>query len=84
MESEGSLQYSQKSATAPYPEPDTSHIHLLPYFPNLHSNIILLPTPRTPEWSLPFSFFDQNFVCMSHSTDACYIPRQSLPPLIDM
>jgi hypothetical protein len=33
MESEGSLLYSQKPATGPYPEPDESNPHLPTQFP---------------------------------------------------
>jgi len=33
----------------------TNPIHTFPhYFPKINSNIILPPTPRSSEWSLPF------------------------------
>jgi len=37
----------------------------LTYFSRIHSNIIFPSTPRYFEWSRPFIFFDQNFVCFS-------------------
>jgi len=59
MEHEYLLQCSHKPATGPYPEPDESTLHLPPYFPEMHSNIILLYTPKSSEYSLPFSFSDK-------------------------
>jgi len=44
-----------------------------PYFPNIHSNIILPSTLRSLKWSLPFRFSNQNFVCISHLFHACCI-----------
>jgi len=32
-----------------------------PYFPQIHSDIILPPTANSSEWSPPFRFSDQNF-----------------------
>jgi hypothetical protein len=52
-----------------------------PYFPKIHSNIILSSTTRSSEWSLPFRFSDQNFVRISHLSRACYIPTHLI--LID-
>jgi len=37
-----------------------------PCFPEIHSNIILLSTPRSTEWSLPFMYSNQNIVRISH------------------
>jgi hypothetical protein len=37
-----------------------------PSFLKIHSNIIFPSTSMTSEWSLPFRFSDQNFVCVSH------------------
>jgi len=51
MEAEGSLSCSQELATGPYSERDESH-SFPRYFHNIHSNIILPPTPRSTEWSL--------------------------------
>jgi hypothetical protein len=36
------------------------------YFPKIHSNINLPSTPRSSQLSLLFTFFDQNFVHISH------------------
>jgi hypothetical protein len=35
--------------------------------------------PLSFEWSLPFRFSDQNFVCVSDLPHACYITRPSRP-----
>jgi hypothetical protein len=54
-----------------------NQVHTLPsYFPNSNPNIILLYRPRSSEWSFPFIFFDQNIVCISHLSHACYTPLQ--------
>jgi len=45
----------------------------LPYFTEIHSNIILPYTVRWSQWSLSFTFPDQNFVCSS-LFHACYMP----------
>jgi hypothetical protein len=42
MEPEGLLLFSQEPATGPYPEPDKPNPHPKPYFPKIHSKIILL------------------------------------------
>jgi len=61
MEPEGSLPCSQQPAIDPYPEPDASSPHL-PYFPMIHSKIILSSTIRSskPKYcmhsSLPWMF----------------------------
>jgi hypothetical protein len=52
-----------------------------PYFLEIRSNIILLFTHRSSEWSLPIRFYNRNIVdipCLSH---ACYMSRQSHPVL---
>jgi len=36
-------------------------------------NIILSSTPRSSKVSLPFRISNQNFVCISHLSDACYM-----------
>jgi hypothetical protein len=36
-----------------------------PYFPKIDSNIILPSTPSSSDWSLLFTFSDQNFLCIS-------------------
>jgi len=55
-------------------------VHTLPdSFPKIHSNIIFLTTHTSSEWSLPFKYSDQSFVCIYLSRE-CYIPRPSRPP----
>lgn len=42
-------------------------VHIVtPYFSKRHIYIILPSMHRFPEWSLPFNFFDKNFIFMSH------------------
>jgi hypothetical protein len=48
-----------------------------PYFPEIHSNIIFPPTPSSSKWSLPFGFYNQNSVSISHLSHACYVPCSS-------
>jgi hypothetical protein len=66
MEPEGSLPRSQQPATGPYPKPDASTQHLLPYFPKIHYNINLPSTPTSSQWSLPFRFSNWNIVRVFH------------------
>jgi len=67
--------------------PNLGHMHpvhtLTTYFPQIHSNIILPPTLRTSKLSLPFRFFYQNFVCISHLTHVCYMPHPCRSPWLD-
>jgi hypothetical protein len=56
MEPEGSLPYSQVSATCPYPEPTQSNPYPQAPFPEDPSNIILPSTPGSPQWPLFLSF----------------------------
>jgi hypothetical protein len=59
-------------------------VHTIPpYFPEIHSNIILLSTSRSSEWFLPFRFSDQNFVSISHLSHSWYMPYPSHPPWFD-
>jgi len=58
METKCSLQ----PVTGPYPEPDYPVHTFPPYFPKLHSNIIL---PFTPS-SVHFRYSYQTFVRISH------------------
>jgi hypothetical protein len=44
---------------------------LTPYLFQTSSNIALPSTPRSSEWSLPSSTFNQNFVRISHLLHAC-------------
>jgi len=55
----------------------------LPYFPKIHFNIIFPSTPRYSEWSLPFRFSDQNVVCISRLSHACYMSRPSHAPWLN-
>jgi len=48
-----------------------------PYFPKIHSNIILPSTSVSFAWSFPFRLSDQNAVCVSHIFHACYMHRPS-------
>jgi hypothetical protein len=52
-------------------------------FYKIHINIILPSTPRSSEWSLLVSFFYQYFVCISHLSHSCYMPRLCHPPWLD-
>jgi hypothetical protein len=47
-----------------------------PYFPKIHSNTILLPTPMSYEWSLPFKFCGQSF-SMHFSSLPCMLREAS-------
>jgi len=50
-------------------------VHTLPpYFPTIHSNIILPSMPRSYKWSLSFRFSNQNTVCISQLSHVCYMP----------
>jgi hypothetical protein len=53
----------------------THPFHILPhYFLKIHYNIIFLFIPRSSKWSLPFTFPDQNFLCIYHLFHAYYMP----------
>jgi hypothetical protein len=60
MEAKGILLCSQEPAAGPCPQPEESKPHhpdsLKPHF-----NSILVSTPRSSEWSLPFKFYNKNF-----------------------
>jgi len=56
----------------------TNPAHIYPsYFSKIHSNIILLSTPRCSKLSLPFRIPDQTFVRISHISYACYMSHIS-------
>jgi len=61
--------------------PNVTHTHpvytLSPYLRKIHSNIIFLCTPFSSAWSLPFRLSNQNIVCISYLSRACYMPRHS-------
>jgi hypothetical protein len=73
MEPEVLLPPSQEPATGPCPELDESRPPHPTCFPKIHCSIVHTSTPKSSEWSLPFTFYDQNFVCISHLTRACYM-----------
>jgi hypothetical protein len=75
MEPEGSSPHSQAHATCPYPEiaPSSPHTHI----PKIHPNIILPPTPGSPQWSPSLSFPHQNPVHTSPLPHTPYMPRPS-------
>jgi hypothetical protein len=53
------------------------------YFLKIHFNIVLLSTPMhlgVPKRSLPFRFFGQNLISISHRFHACYMPCPVHPP----
>jgi hypothetical protein len=42
-----------------------------PYHPKVHLNVILPPTPRSYQWSLPFGPYNQNLVNTSPILATC-------------
>jgi hypothetical protein len=51
-------------------------IHVFqPYFSKMHFNIILPSMSRSPKWSLPFRFYDQNSVSIFHLILARCMPQ---------
>jgi hypothetical protein len=60
MEPEGSLPCSQKLDVGPYSASAESSSPHLSLSPNVHLNVILPPTPRSSQWSLPFGPPNQN------------------------
>jgi len=75
MEHEGSFLCSHELVTGAIPKPDESSPHFPYYFFKIRSNIVLQSTTRCSEWSLPFRFPGQEFVCIFHLSCACYITR---------
>jgi hypothetical protein len=69
--SEMFLPCPQYSATLPQPE---HPVHILTqYFSNASFNIALPPMLRSPKWSLPFRFSDNNSVCFPHPLSPTWI-----------
>jgi len=79
MELEGSLARSQEPATVPILNQINPFHTLPPYFPQIHSNIILPTAPRSFEWSLKFRPSDKSFMCIYHLSHACYMFWPSHP-----
>jgi hypothetical protein len=67
--------------TSPPLDPILSHMNPVrridPYLPKVHLNVILPPTPRSPQWSLLFGPPNQKPVNTSPLTHACHM---SSPP----
>jgi len=53
---------------------ENSAVEFPPCFPKIHTNVVFPSTSGSSEWSLPFRFSDQNFVCIYQLSQACYIP----------
>jgi len=84
MEREGSSPCSQGPATVLYPEPDESNQQPPTYFPNF---ILILSSHLRPGILIGLLssdlFFNQNTVCNSHLSHACYMSRPSHTPWFD-
>jgi len=66
MELEGSLPCHNNPPLFPILN-QTSLVHTFrPYFPRIHSNVILPSTPMSSDWSPPLRFSNRNFVCTFH------------------
>jgi len=57
--------------------------NLTPYFPKIHSNIILPSTPMSYELSLLFRFSNQNSLCIFNLSHPCHMAHPSRPPWFD-
>jgi hypothetical protein len=55
-------------------------VHINPYLPKVHLNVILLPMPRSSWSSLPFGPPNQNPVSTSPLPHPCYMPYSPQPP----
>jgi hypothetical protein len=80
VETEGSLPRSQQPASDTHPESHASSLYIPPYFVKMSCNNVLPSTPRSSEWCVLFRFSDQNFVCISHFSNECYVARSSNRP----
>jgi len=83
MEPQSLLPCSQEPATGPILSQNNLVHTLTTYFSKIHSNICFPSMPRSSEQSSPFRFSDQNTVCMSNFSHACYMPHPSKPPSFD-
>jgi len=77
MELKRLLLCSQHPSTGPYPEQDASSPHLSTIFT---LRFVLASTSRSSELPISLRFSDQNFICISHLTPPCYMPRPSHSP----
>jgi hypothetical protein len=66
---------SQEPATGPCPEPDASNPHFPPCFPKIPSNVIPPYTPRSFEWSVPFTSVD---MALLNRLRISKLPRQRI------
>jgi len=58
--------------------------HILPtYLPKNHSNTIFPSVSRSSKCSSPFRLSNWHFLCISHLSYACYMPRPSHSPWLD-
>jgi len=51
-----------------------------PFFLKVHFNIIFPSTAGPSKLSLPFRISNQNIICLSYLSYACYMPRTFHPP----
>jgi len=59
-------------------------VHIIsPYLDKIRSNIIFPSMPRSSECSLSSRISDQYFICISHLSHMCYMPRPSHLLLFD-
>jgi hypothetical protein len=80
METEGSLPCSHNPATEPILS-QLSPVRLIdPYLPKVHLKIILLPTPRSSQWSLAFGPPNQNTINTSPLPHVCHMSHPPHPP----
>jgi hypothetical protein len=80
MGPEGSLQCSQKPAMDPILSQPNPVRFIDPHLPKVHLNVILLPTPRSSQWSLTIGHPNQNPVNTSHLPPVCHMSHLPHPP----
>jgi len=76
MESWVSLLCSQESTTGPCHEP-VNPVHTLTAFAFKLYLSTVLPSARSPKWSLPFRFTDENVAQIYNFSHPCYMPCPS-------